>query len=184
MLQCCFCFMFQGLSAPRHVESQLPDQGLNLQRPALEGKVLTTGLPGKSPLSSLKRETEERMHKSSEFGFHFAETLAKALLDFHTGTSNIIVVQFLSRVQLFYNPMDYIVGRLLCPWDSPGRNAGVGCHSLLQGIFPTQWLNLCLFCLLPWQADSLPLTPGKPGRSDTLDLMFSQHRTSPFRLLS
>ena len=32
------------------------------------------------------------MHKSSEFGFHFAETLAKALLDFHTGTSNIIVV--------------------------------------------------------------------------------------------
>ena len=23
--------------------------------------------------------------------------------------------------------------RLLCPWDSPGQNAGVGCHSLLQG---------------------------------------------------
>ena len=31
--------------------------------------------------------------------------------------------------------------RLLCPWDSPGRNAGVHCHSLLQGIFPTQGLN-------------------------------------------
>ena len=26
----------------------------------------------------------------------------------------------------------------LCPWNSPGRNTGVGCHSLLQGIFPTQ----------------------------------------------
>ena len=25
--------------------------------------------------------------------------------------------------------------RLLCPWDSPGRNTGVGCHSLLQGTF-------------------------------------------------
>ena len=25
--------------------------------------------------------------------------------------------------------------RLLCPWDSPGENIGVGCHSLLQGIF-------------------------------------------------
>ena len=24
------------------------------------------------------------------------------------------------------------------PWDSPGQNTGVGCHSLLQGIFPTQ----------------------------------------------
>ena len=28
--------------------------------------------------------------------------------------------------------------RLLCPWDSPGKNTGVGCHALLQGIFPTQ----------------------------------------------
>ena len=26
--------------------------------------------------------------------------------------------------------------RLLCPWDSPGKNTGVGCHALLQGIFP------------------------------------------------
>ena len=31
--------------------------------------------------------------------------------------------------------------RLLCPWDSPGKNTGVGCHSLLQGIFPTQGSN-------------------------------------------
>ena len=28
--------------------------------------------------------------------------------------------------------------RFLCPWDSPGKNTGVGCHSLLQRIFPTQ----------------------------------------------
>ena len=34
--------------------------------------------------------------------------------------------------------------RLLCPWNSPGKNTGVGCHSLLQGIFPTQGLNLGL----------------------------------------
>ena len=26
----------------------------------------------------------------------------------------------------------------LCPWDSPGKNAGVGCQALLQGIFPTR----------------------------------------------
>ena len=31
--------------------------------------------------------------------------------------------------------------RLLCPWDSPGKDAGVGCHALLQGIFPIQGLN-------------------------------------------
>ena len=39
------------------------------------------------------------------------------------------------------------------------KNTGVGCHALLQGIFPTQGLNLCLLCLLHWQAGSLPLTP-------------------------
>ena len=28
--------------------------------------------------------------------------------------------------------------RLLCPWDFPGKNTGVGCHFLLQGIFLTK----------------------------------------------
>ena len=41
--------------------------------------------------------------------------------------------------------------RLLCPWGSPGQNAGVGCHFLLQGIFPTHGSNLHL---LPRQVDS------------------------------
>ena len=50
-----------------------------------------------------------------------------------------------------------------CPWDSPGKNTGVGCHALLQGIFLTQGWNLYLLCLLHWQAGSLPLEPpGKP----------------------
>ena len=31
--------------------------------------------------------------------------------------------------------------RLLCPWDSPGKNTGVGCYALLQGIFLTQGSN-------------------------------------------
>ena len=33
--------------------------------------------------------------------------------------------------------------RLLCPWDFPGKNTGVGCHFLLQGIFSTQGSNPC-----------------------------------------
>ena len=32
--------------------------------------------------------------------------------------------------------------RLLCPWNYPGKNTGVGSHSLLQEIFPTQGSNL------------------------------------------
>ena len=48
-------------------------------------------------------------------------------------------------------------------WDSPGKNTGLGCHVLLQGIFPTQGLGPCLLHLLYWQAGSLPLVPpGKP----------------------
>ena len=31
--------------------------------------------------------------------------------------------------------------RLLCPWDSPGKNTGVGCYFLLQGVFMTQGWN-------------------------------------------
>ena len=41
--------------------------------------------------------------------------------------------------------------RLPRPWDSPGKNTGVGCHLLLQ----TQGSNPCL---LHWQAESLPLS--------------------------
>ena len=47
--------------------------------------------------------------------------------------------------------------RLLCPWDSPGRNTGKGCHFLLQGIFLTQGSNPRLVYCLHWQLHSLPL---------------------------
>ena len=51
--------------------------------------------------------------------------------------------------------------RLLCPWDSPGKNTGVSCHVLFQTIFLIQGSDLHLLCLLHWQAGSLPLAP--PG---------------------
>ena len=49
--------------------------------------------------------------------------------------------------------------KFLCSWDSPGKNTGVGCHALLQGIFWSRGLNLHLSCLshlLHWQGGSLP----------------------------
>ena len=45
----------------------------------------------------------------------------------------------------FWDPMDC---RFVCPWDSPGKNTGAGCHSFPQGIFPTQGSNASLLCLL------------------------------------
>ena len=49
--------------------------------------------------------------------------------------------------------------RFLCPWNSPGKCTGVGCHALLQGIFPTHQVNPCLLCLLHSQVGSFLLGP-------------------------
>ena len=38
-----------------------------------------------------------------------------------------------------------VATRILCPWDSLGKNTGVGCHSLFQGIIPAQESNPGLF---------------------------------------
>ena len=41
-----------------------------------------------------------------------------------------------------------VAHHVLCPWDFLGKNTGVGCHFLLQGIFSTQGSHACLLCLL------------------------------------
>ena len=56
-----------------------------------------------------------------------------------------------SRVWFFATPWTIA----LCPWNSPGKNTGVGCHALLQEIFPTQGWNPHLLHLLHWQFGSL-----------------------------
>ena len=61
-----------------------------------------------------------------------------------------------SVVSYSLSPHGLWTTRLLSPWGSPGKNTGVDCHFLLQGIVPTQGSNLHL---LHWQADSLPLSP-------------------------
>ena len=62
----------------------------------------------------------------------------------------------LSVVSRSLQPCALWPARLLCPWDFPGKNTGVGC--LLQGIFLTQGSNPCLLCLQHWLVDSLPLS--------------------------
>ena len=46
-----------------------------------------------------------------------------------------------SAVSDSLQPHGLLPARPLCPWDSPDKNTGVGCHALLQGISPTQGLN-------------------------------------------
>ena len=79
----------------------------------------------------------------------------------------VCVLRHFSRVRLC-DPMDCSPPtRLLCLWNSPGKNTGVGCHALLQGVFPTQGSTLYL---QHWQVGSLPLTP--PGKPPTNYLYF------------
>ena len=65
-----------------------------------------------------------------------------------------VVVELHSHVWLFVTAWSVACQSPLS-WIFPGKNSGVGCHFLLQGIFPTQGLNPCL---LHWQVDSLPLS--------------------------
>ena len=55
------------------------------------------------------------------------------------------------------DPIGYSPPGIFLHGASPDKNTGVGCHALLQGIFPTQGSNPRLLCLLYWQAGSLPL---------------------------
>ena len=52
-----------------------------------------------------------------------------------------------SRVRLFVTPWT-VARQAPLSWDSPGKNTGVDCHTLLQGIFLTQGLNPRLLGLL------------------------------------
>ena len=77
--------------------------------------------------------------------------------------------------------MDYLQPtRLLCPWDYPGKDTGVGCHALLQGIFPTKGSNSPLFCLLHWQATGRFFTTSATWEAaPRLDLNFGSEAAEP-----
>ena len=61
---------------------------------------------------------------------------------------------------------------LLCPWDSPGKHTGVGCHSLLQGIYLTQESSLHLLCLQHCRRTLYP--------SASSDTRFLLYKTLPY----
>ena len=77
------------------------------------------------------------------------------------GSGSKVAVLVAQSCPTLCDPIGWWPARLLCPWDSPGKNTGVGFHSLLRRVFPTQGRNPGL---LHWQVDSLPSQP--QGRSE------------------
>ena len=68
------------------------------------------------------------------------------------------VLTHFRHVQFFESSWT-ITCRLLCSWESLGKNTGEVAIPFSRGIFLTQGWNLRLSCLLHWQAGSLPLVP-------------------------
>ena len=108
-------------------------------------------IPWVSPLERIMRQN----HEAHVFPHHYKIHLQNGL--------------FACILRCAWPFAAYGQSTLLCPWDSPGKNTGVGCHFLLQGIFPTQDLNPsflhCRWILYP--LSQLRNLQNELNRSDT-----------------
>ena len=86
----------------------------------------------------------------------------------------------IGRVQLFIPPGLW-PARLLSPWGSPGKNPGVGGHSLLQGVFLTEWSKPSLLHLISFMGRQTlcHCTTGKPFHNKTIAIIspFGSYQT-------
>ena len=97
-----------------------------------------------------KRQRNQRLNcsihqiieKASEFQKKTSNPASLIMLKSLTVSSlSVLVAQLLSDSM---KPHKLQPTRLLCPWNSPGKKTAVGSHSLLQGIFLTHGLTLCI----------------------------------------
>ena len=92
-------------------------------------------------------------------------TPAESLLLLKATYSQVLGIKMWALVRCMLSLFSYVplcdpmdpTGQAPLSMDSPDKNTGVGCQALLQGIFPTQGSNPCLWRLLHWQAGFLPL---------------------------
>ena len=109
--------------------------------------------------------THTRIYKTNKFAIY---------LNWHNNVSQLCMsAKSFQSYPALCDPMDWQPTRLLCPWDAPGKNTGVGCCALLQGTLPTQGWNLQFWHFLNWQAHSLPPVP--PGKPKSIILQFFEN---------
>ena len=82
--------------------------------------------------------------------------------DFNNHLYVSVCAKSLHKVLLFVT-LWTVAHQVLCPRDSLGKNTGVGCHDLLQGIFPIQGSNPNLLQLLNAGRFFTAEPPGKPN---------------------
>ena len=122
------------------------ERGPNVQLHLVTG--LGVSAPGWEPTESTMAWPWELVYRVTELcTWSWASMGERHLFSRPLGLVVSVVVWSLSRVQLFFHPMDCSPPGSSNPWDFPGKNTGVVCHFLLQGIFPTQGWNPCVLCL-------------------------------------
>ena len=120
---------------------------------------LCVPLAGYSPWGHKESDTTERLIT------HAYWVISPCYKLFIEMTSDICA-KLLQSCPTLCDPMDYSLPGSSVHGIFPGKNMGVDCYFLLQGIVLTQGSNPSLLSLLHWQAGSLPLAPpGKPLRS-------------------
>ena len=107
--------------------------GIKPVLPALEGKILTAGLPGKKKKKNRKFKCLRDVFKLLWNGIDTICFKSVSCFNLKKKKSNACESESRSVVSDSLQPHS--------PWDSPGQNTGVGGLSLLQGIFPTQGSN-------------------------------------------
>ena len=105
----------------------------------LHSKVLATG-PSLRSADPLQGFSKNPRHSLKKF-----EVWVQNLILFLPHWVCACMLTLFSHVQLFATlwTVAFHPGwtACLCPWDSPGKDTGVCCRTLLQGIFPTQGSN-------------------------------------------
>ena len=99
------------------------------------------------------------------------------------GSENVFVCLVAQLCPTLCDPMDCSPPGSSVPGDSPGKNTGVGCHVLLEGIFPTQGWNSgllhCRWILYHLSHQGSPVSGSHSILSDSLQ----PHGLKPTRLL-
>ena len=111
----------------------------------------TLNLPGPCSWTSQPTELWEIKFWCLSYPIYgnFVVTAQSETISQYTILPYVLFIQSLSCVWLC-DP--WTIACLFCPWNFPGKNAGVGCHFLRQGILPTQRLNpgLLISCIGRW----------------------------------
>ena len=120
------------------------------------------------------------VHGSQRVGYSWATVLNWSSPWWLSDKESACQYRYVSSIPAYFqwclilcDPTGHNLPRLLCPWNFPSRNTGVGCHFLLQGIFPTQGSNPGLLCLCIGRQILYQLHHRSPGEANGNPFQYS-----------